>query len=402
MNKGMAVRLVYIVIGFIFLSVSVLAASAESEDRWLPTNMNLAPTGRYGHTSIWTGSEMIVWGGYYPLDNFLNDGYAYNPIADYWTPISEDNAPDGRLRHTAIWTGEEMIVWGGESAGGGSTTNTGGRYNPETDSWQPLTAVGAPGPREMHSAVWTGSKMIIWGGCDAVYCSTVYNDGALYDPDLDEWTPISVDQSVIARHFHQAVWTGSEMIVFGGSSSAEGMSYNPAMDTWDSISQTNAPAPTYQGASIWTGNKFITWGGCLIFSTGPCLSYSNSGGIYDPVSDTWVMMATLDAPSPRWTHTAVWTGNEMIVWGGCGDSCYNDGGLFDPVVNGWAPITLTDAPKERSNHKAVWTGSAMIVWGGCDVGGCGGAEYFDSGGRYYLQGDEVPMHIYLPVIIPRH
>ena len=42
------------------------------------------------------------------------------------------NAPDARGHHTAVWTGSEMIVWGGF---GGTYLNTGGRSNPSTDSW---------------------------------------------------------------------------------------------------------------------------------------------------------------------------------------------------------------------------------------------------------------------------
>ena len=32
--------------------------------------------------------------------------------------------------------------------------------------------------------------------------------------------------------------------------------------------------------------------------------------------DTWTATSTTNAPSPREEHTAVWTGTEMIVWGG--------------------------------------------------------------------------------------
>ncbi|HEY66262.1 MAG TPA: hypothetical protein G4O02_17055, partial [Caldilineae bacterium] len=143
---------------------NTLNTSGETE-QWQPMSTVGAPTGRYGHTAIWTGEEMIIWGGYYHLDHFLNDGYRYNPTTDTWTPISTVNAPTGRLRHTAVWTGREMIIWGGESGGGGVTTNTGGRYDPETDTWRPISLVNAPSPREQHSAVWTGKEMIIWGGC---------------------------------------------------------------------------------------------------------------------------------------------------------------------------------------------------------------------------------------------
>ena len=56
-----------------------------------------------------------------------------DPSTDFWTATSTTNAPAGREYHTAVWTGSEMIVWGGVS--GFSYSNTGGRYNPGTDTW---------------------------------------------------------------------------------------------------------------------------------------------------------------------------------------------------------------------------------------------------------------------------
>ena len=40
---------------------------------------------------------------------------------------------------------------------------------------------------------------------------------------------------------------------------------------------------------------------------------SPSGGCTD---DTWTATSLTNAPSARYDHTAVWTGSEMIVWGG--------------------------------------------------------------------------------------
>ena len=39
--------------------------------------------------------------------------------------------PQSASEHTAVWTGSEMIVWGGYGSTG--ETNTGGRYNPSTE-----------------------------------------------------------------------------------------------------------------------------------------------------------------------------------------------------------------------------------------------------------------------------
>src|SRR5438046_218202 len=98
---------------------------------------------------------MIVWGGV-DFTTYLNTGGRYNPDANTWTAISITNAPTPRSSHSAIWTGSEMIVWGGGSA-------SGGRYDPTTDTW---TSPSVPGGRDGHSAVWTGSEMIVWGGSE--------------------------------------------------------------------------------------------------------------------------------------------------------------------------------------------------------------------------------------------
>ncbi len=54
----------------------------------------------------------------------------------------------------------------------------------------------------------------------------------------------------------------------------------------------------------------------------------------------------------------------MIVWGGYNGNALNDGGQYDPVANAWAATTTAGAPSGRDSHTAVWTGSRMIVWGG--------------------------------------
>jgi hypothetical protein len=45
---------------------------------------------------------------------------------DSWTPV-------GRSAAAAVWTGIEMIVWGGTNGNGPIVLNDGARYNPSTD-----------------------------------------------------------------------------------------------------------------------------------------------------------------------------------------------------------------------------------------------------------------------------
>ena len=170
--------------------------SSTTDDTW--TSMMTTVTDRDGHTAIWTGSEMIVWGGY--DGSVTNTGARYDPVTDTWTPTSTMNTPAARGGHTAVWTGSEMIVWGGGSSAGG-------RYNPLTDSWTPTATTGAPSASG-QTAVWTGSEMIVWDGNA--------NTGGRYNPVADTWTPTSTINAPAPRSYYTATWTGNEMIVWGG------------------------------------------------------------------------------------------------------------------------------------------------------------------------------------------
>jgi hypothetical protein len=107
---------------------------------------------------------MIVWG------KGGNTGGRYNPSSDRWTDTSTTNAPSDRDFDTAVWTGSEMIVWGGQNVIG--LLDTGGRYNPTTDTWTATATTNAPTARSAHTAVWTGSEMLVWGGGGTSYLNT--------------------------------------------------------------------------------------------------------------------------------------------------------------------------------------------------------------------------------------
>ncbi|OLB00334.1 MAG: hypothetical protein AUH08_08970 [Verrucomicrobia bacterium 13_2_20CM_54_12] len=335
-----------------------------STDSWTATNVANAPDARTSHTAVWTGNEMIVWGG---LDeNFveLNTGGRYNPGTDSWVATSTTDAPNGRNAHTAVWTGSEMIIWGGWD--GGTFFNTGGRYDPTTDSWTATSTSNAPEGRTNHTAVLTDNEMIIWAGTGEF---NALNTGGRYDPVTNSWTTTSTTNAPDARFSHTAVSTGGEMIVWGGAGQPfanfnTGGRYNPRTDSWTATSTTNVPNGRAYHTAVWTGSKMVVWGG-FDFASGDF----NTGGIYDPNTDTWVATTTTNAPSPRESHTAVWTGNEMIIWGGSGDfgsADFNTGGRYDPTADSWVASDLGNVPSARVYHTAVWSGSEMVVWGGLE------------------------------------
>src|SRR5712692_9918031 len=111
------------------------------DDTWMATRTDTAPGARLRHTAVWTGSEMIVWGGFGSCLLTCNIGGRYDPTTDTCVATRLASAPSTRAGRTAVWTGTAMTVWGGDGGG-----NTGGRYDPTTDTWKPTSLVNAPSP----------------------------------------------------------------------------------------------------------------------------------------------------------------------------------------------------------------------------------------------------------------
>jgi N-acetylneuraminic acid mutarotase len=387
------------------------ARYSPANDSWTPTSIGPnVPSGRLLHTAVWTGGEMIVWGGKRSIGtaNLLSTGGRYNPSSDTWSSVSSGaGVPVGRVGHTAVWTGSEMIIWGGVSGSG--ILDTGGRYAPGSDTWVPVsTGANLPTARHDHIAAWTGSEMIICGG----NTSTEFHTDGRYDPVADSWRAMStgpmstaakavwtgskllavggfdspglvyepssdawstIEDVLTARRIgHVVVWTGSEMIIWGGSVASQdtntGARYDPSSDSWVDTSMGSTPPGQMSATAVWTGTEMIFWGGTRNqFSSDRIV---NTGGRYTPATDSWATTSVgVNVPSPRIDHTAIWSGREMIVWGGNTSDVdvqpVGTGGRYDPISDTWSQTsTGMNAPSARSAHVAVWTGSAMIVWCG--------------------------------------
>ncbi len=311
------------------------------------------PSPRTRHTTIWDGNHMIIWGGYWQdfFDQYaLRSGALYDPVLDQWQFTSSANAPEGRFQHSAVWTGQEMIVWGGLNDFVHGELNSGGRYNPTTGMWQ-ATASGISEPRYLHTAVWSGTEMIIWGG----YLPSGQGDGQAYDPSSNQWRDLSLLNAPTPNAGHAAIWTGSEMLLWGGGNAR----YKPDLDQWTAITGVNAPAGHAYPHMVWTGSFMVVWGGRLSSTTG-----IDTGGIYVASHDAWISTSQDQALSGRYAAAHTWTGSELFLWGGVGDGqLMSDGSLFNPNNNSWHAVAADNAPPPSQGLSAVWTGERVVVWG---------------------------------------
>lgn len=267
--------------------------------------------------------EVYNTGGYSAIKE---DGYTY-VTSDSWSPITSVDAPSSRIDHTAVWTGSKMVAWGGTN---GAALNSGGIYDPAEDKWTATSTTNAPTARYGHTAVWTGSQMIIWGGRNE-NGDSVMNDGGIFDPDTNSWSTMASGGSVLSKtSYHVAVWDSK-------------------------------------------GSRMIIWGGTNNTTTGEN-THLNTGGIFTLSSNTWTATPTNGAPGGRWFEPVllgIWTGTELIFYGGLyrPSNFYirNDGAKFNPTTNGWASMaSSSSAPGAKTRHAIGWyeDGKKMVAWGG--------------------------------------
>lgn len=374
-NKGFKFK------GFLNNVILQKEITGIAANTWLPTSTQtiVDPGAITGHSIVWTGTEMIVWGGdvqLYPNHFTTYEGAKYNPNENTWVYISNSNAPTARSYHTAVWTGTEIIVWGGYSDSY-TPLFTGGKYNPSTDSWTATTTTNAQPSRYAHTAIWTGAEMIVWGGYDG---TAALNSGAKYNPTTNTWTAITTTNAPSGRYGHTAIWTGTEMIIWGGYNGSSrlntGAKYNPTTNTWTTITTTNAPSARDSHTAVWSGTDMIIWGG-YDGSAGV-----NSGAKYNAGTNTWVTIPSIPGTSGMVGHAACWTGTEMLIWGGSNANppyqYYSNIFKYAPGSNSWTTITAANPPEEREYVTSVWTGNCFIVWGGNTF-----TSLHNTGGRFF-------------------
>ncbi|MGI8684953.1 MAG: Kelch repeat-containing protein [Acidimicrobiales bacterium] len=321
---------------------------------------------RWGHAAVWTGDAMVVWGGNDQNAQTLEDGAVYDPATDRWTSMAP--APTGLFAPTAVWTGTRALFWGAREGQGetADAAGVGALYDPVADTWKlisptPLRSVG-------QTVVWTGDALLVWGGSIG---ESPVADGAAYHPDTDTWTTMA-RAPIPARFDHTAVWTGDRMIVWGGfageespsrSAFADGAAYDPGTDSWAALPAAPLAARA-EHVAVWTGSSMVIWGGTTNAS-----GLVADGAAYDPAAQSWTVLP----PAPpalrplRMAPTAVVAGGSVLVWGGNGEGgAVNDGAAYDVAAGAWR--MLPESPLlPRGGHSAVWTGSDMLVWGGEDL-----------------------------------
>jgi hypothetical protein len=322
-----------------------------------------------------------------------------------WLPIASSDAPTPRTNEWVIPTDDGMLVWGGlgvNSMGAATAPyfDNGAIYHLCDDSWSPMSSAGAPASltaqitHTVPPGTWTGGELIVWGGIGSPAIVTGYPEGAaplagsLFDARSNSWKDMNHSGEPTARDEEARVWTGKELLIWGGVAQSgdrswanhqDGALFDPASNSWRPMSTDGAPegrALALPNQYVWTGTQFIVWGG-LRFDSGtgfdPALVPLASGGIYDVASDSWTTIAAQGAPT-HGSAEVFWTGSKLLVLGildgrSTPGELEFDGALLDPVSNSWSAVSApaaslaSDFVWADGARKTLWAGSSLVLLG---------------------------------------
>ena len=236
------------------------------------------------------------------------------------------------------------------------------------DSTTGAATAAAPsgfGWRGSTSVVWTGERVLVIGGSSGITNSPAW---LAYDPSADAWDEFTVDSLPSDGGVgHGGVWTGSEVVFVN-----DGFALDPHTGSWRVL--TASPLAQRAAATVvWTGQEIIVWGGCDA-SIPQCDDFGQGlftdGAIYEPSSDRWREMAASPLP-PGNRPSAAWTGTEVIYYAGLaepGSASAADGPVaagYDPAGDRWNP--LPEPPfGPRQGLGLAWSANSdlLFAWGG--------------------------------------
>src|SRR5450631_159812 len=116
-------------------------------------------------------------------------------------------------------------------------------------------------PREQPVLAWTGSQLLVWGGTSEARNGSDYADGASFDPKSRQWTTLPA-APISAREGMGWVWTGTSLVMFGGKGLLApdgsptlyhyGAMFTPSTNSWRKLAASPLSART-RPQLLWTG-----------------------------------------------------------------------------------------------------------------------------------------------------
>ena len=282
------------------------------------------------------------------------------------------DGPGPRFGHTMVTIDNDIYLFGGlvqTGPGTGVPQNDLWEFQQQND-WAEIIASTPPPARYGHGAAESDGKMYILGGMDAE--GNTLNDMWKYDPASNAWTQITAVGAPPDRAYHSMVTLpDGKLAVLGGITKANG-TYVSRSDLWifDPVANTwtrgaDAPKPIYGASTVVTPDGKL----CVLSGHGIAPHSNPPVYIYDPAGDSWSSITPVGAApdAPRLLASAALSGGRAYMFGGQHEDTFqifNDTWEFDFTTNTWTqqadmPIALMSAAAAPANGQVILFGGVQ-------------------------------------------
>ncbi|KAG4397422.1 hypothetical protein GLYMA_10G146700v4 [Glycine max] len=299
---------------------SLVAETAMKKPMWLyPKVLGFNPSERWGHSACFSGGLMYVFGGCCGGLHF-GDVLCLDLEKMDWSKLATTGEKPGpRDSHSAVLVGHKMIVFGGTN--GLKKVNDTHILDLVTKEWfRPKCEGTPPSPRESHTATLVGDeRLVIFGGSGEGEANYL-NDLHVLDLRTMRWTSPTVKGDFpVPRDSHSTLAIGNKLIMYGGDCGDQYQGDVNVLDmdtmSWSRLRiQGSSPGVRAGHAAVNIGTKIYIIGGV------GDKRYYNDIWVFDICTCSWTQLDIRgQQPQGRFSHTAVVADMDIAIYGGCGE-----------------------------------------------------------------------------------
>ncbi|HEX5096872.1 MAG TPA: hypothetical protein VFX21_12690, partial [Acidimicrobiia bacterium] len=237
---------------------------------------------------VWTGRDLVVWGGDVEAfnmglpgkDRSYADGAVFDPRTRGWRAINPKTPlPNTFDTPVGVATEDGVVFARGKHMA---------RWIADDDVWIPYPDAAAP----IQDLARSGDLLMS------------YSANAVFDLDAARWSSLPTPPLALERA--ATVSTGSELIVVGGPGTpftdAAGLALDPAAKQWRKLAPFPRGMHAEALAADWDGRRVVV------------ANYDMKAATYDPRADRWTTLPEVPARFSEWYPTARSTGGRTAVF----------------------------------------------------------------------------------------
>ncbi len=261
---------------------------------------------------VWTGREVVVWGGDVEglpgRARVFADGATYDPQTGRWrtmAPSPLPATPETNSSPIGVWANGEVVLLHDQAAAA---------WSPDENEWRSLADASG---KLVTGAVWTGRELVTVPAFEAL------------DPSSDTWRDLPEPPVELVEA--TARWTGEEILVVGRqepldvfSGDVVGARYDPESDTWRELPPSGVNAQAVDAA--WNGRELVV------------VNYDMSAAAYDPDRDQWRPLAAVPARFQEWVPRVLDFEGRIVVAMGQTVAVLGE-------EDRWTPLPYGDVPQ---------------------------------------------------------